>query len=94
MSDVLYIHVLNCPSKFTPQGALRPKEKRSTEAEVVREHHWLNGRESLQTPGDSEGHRSLARCTSWGHRVRHDLATEQQQKATLALSLETTSLVP
>ena len=68
MSDVLYIYLLNCPSKFTPQGALRPKEKWTKEAEVVREHHRLNGHESVQTPGDSGGQMSLTRCTSWGHK--------------------------
>ena len=32
-----------------------------------------------QTPGDSEGQGSLACCSPWGHRVRHNLAAEQQQ---------------
>ena len=32
-----------------------------------------------QTPGDGEGQGSLACCSSWGHRVGHDLETEQQQ---------------
>ena len=32
--------------------------------------------------GDSGGQGSLACCSLWGHRVGHDLATEQQQKAT------------
>ena len=31
-----------------------------------------------QTPGDSGGQRRMACCSSWGSRVRHDLATEQQ----------------
>ena len=44
----------------------------------------IRGLESItdsfeQTPGDSEGQGSLACCSPWGHRVRHDLATEQQQ---------------
>ena len=38
----------------------------------------LNGHESEQTPGDGEGQGSLACCSPWGHKVRHDLATEQQ----------------
>ena len=42
------------------------------------EHHWLNGHEFEQTLGDSGGHRSLVFHSSWGHRVVHDLATEQQ----------------
>ena len=32
------------------------------------EHHWLNGHESKQTPGDSEGQGSLACCGSWGRK--------------------------
>jgi len=28
----------------------------------------LKGHESEQTPGDSKGHGSLARCSPWGHR--------------------------
>ena len=42
------------------------EEKRSTEGEMVRWHHWLNGHEFEQTPGDSEGQGSLACCSSWG----------------------------
>ena len=41
-------------------------------------HHRLNGHESEQTPGDSEGQGSLECCSSWGHRIRQDLATEQE----------------
>ena len=41
-------------------------------------HHQLNGHESEQTHGDSEGQGSLACCSPWGCRVEHDLATEQQ----------------
>ena len=29
-------------------------------------HHWLNGHEYEQTPGDSEGQRSLVWCSPWG----------------------------
>ena len=32
-----------------------------------------------QILGDRERQGSLAWCSSWGRRVRHDLATEQQQ---------------
>ena len=41
---------------------------------------WLNGHEFEQTLGDSEGQESLACCSPWGHRVRHDLAREKQQQ--------------
>ena len=44
------------------------EEKGVTEDEMIGWHHWLNGQEFGQTPGDSEGQRSLAWCNSWGHR--------------------------
>ena len=40
-----------------------------TEDEMVGWHHQLNGRESEQTLGDSEGHGSLACCSPWGCKV-------------------------
>ena len=40
-------------------------------------HHWLNGHEFEQTPGDSEGQWRLACCSPWSLRVRHDLVTKQ-----------------
>ena len=50
-----------------------------TEDEMVGWHHRLDGHEFEQSPGDSEGQGSLACCSSCGRRVKHDLATEQQQ---------------
>ena len=47
-----------------------------TEDDMVGWHHRLDGREFEQ--GDSERQGSLARCSPWGHRVRHDCVTEQQ----------------
>ena len=41
-------------------------------------HHRLNGHEFDQTPGDGEGQESLACYSPWGHRVTHNLVTEQQ----------------
>ena len=35
---------------------------------MVRQHHWLNGHGSEQTPGDSGGQRSLACCSPWGNK--------------------------
>ena len=49
-----------------------------------RQRHRLNGHEFEQTPGDSEGQRSLVCCGPWGSRVGHDLSTEQQQQCILA----------
>ena len=48
-----------------------------TEDEMVGWHHSLNGHEFEQAPGVGDGQGSLVCCSPWGHRVRHDLATEQ-----------------
>ena len=56
------------------------EEKGMTEDEVVGWHHWFNGHEFEQTPGDSDRQESLVCCSSWGHRVGYDLVTEQQQE--------------
>ena len=55
------------------------KEKGAAEDETVGQHHWPNGHKFEQTLGDRGGQRSLVRCSPWGYRVGHDLATEQQQ---------------
>ena len=47
-----------------------------TENEMV---GWHHGHEFEQTLGDGDGQGSLVCCRPWGHRVGHDLATEQQQ---------------
>ena len=39
----------------------------ATQDETVGWHHWLNGHEFEQTPGNSRGQRSLACCSPWGH---------------------------
>ena len=44
------------------------EEKGTTEDEMVGWHHRLSGREFEQTLGDDEGQRSLACCSSWGHK--------------------------
>ena len=44
------------------------EEKGMTEDEMVGWHHRLNGHESEQIPGDSEGQGSLACCSPWGHK--------------------------
>ena len=36
--------------------------------EMVGWHHGSNGHEFEQTPGDSEGQRSLVCCSLWGHK--------------------------
>ena len=50
-----------------------------TEDEMFGWHEQLNGHESDQTQGDSEGQGSLVCCTPWSCRVRHNIVTEQQQ---------------
>ena len=49
--------------------SLRPliadKEKGTAEGGVLRQHHWLDGHESEQTPEDS-GQRSLVCYSPWG----------------------------
>ena len=42
-------------------------------------HHRLNGHEFEQTWGDGEAQGTLVCFSPWRHRVRHHLATEQQQ---------------
>ena len=42
------------------------EEKGMTEDEMVGWHHWLNGHEFEQAPGDIEGQGSLVRCSPWG----------------------------
>ena len=44
------------------------QEKGVTEDEMLGCHHWLQGHEVEQTPGDSEGQRSLECCSPWGHK--------------------------
>ena len=44
------------------------KVKKATEDEMVGWHHRLNGHESEQTRGDSEGQGSLVCCSPWGHK--------------------------
>ena len=56
----------------------RQEEKGTTEDETVGWHHWLNGHEFEQTPGDGEGPGSLVSMGS--QRVGHNLGAEQQQR--------------
>ena len=60
------------------------EEKGTTEDEMVGWHCWLNGQEFEQILGDGKGTGSLACCSPWGHRIRHDLLTEQPPSSHLA----------
>ena len=54
------------------------QEKGVTEDWMIGCHHWLNGHEFEQIPGDSGGQGNRACCNPRGRRVGHDWATEQQ----------------
>ena len=56
------------------------EEKGATEDEMIGWHCWRSGHQYGQTQGDSDGKRSLACCSLWGSRVRHNLTTEQNKK--------------
>ena len=45
----------------------RQEEMGTTEDEIVGWHHWPNGHEFEQAPGDGEGQGSLMCCSHWGH---------------------------
>ena len=44
------------------------KEKRASEDEMARWHHWSSGHELGQTSGNGEGQRCLECCSTWGHK--------------------------
>ena len=44
------------------------KEKGATEDKMVGWHHWFSGHEFEQALGDTEGQRSWACCSPWGHK--------------------------
>ena len=46
----------------------RQEERGISEDEMVAWHHWPNGHEFEQAPGDGVGQVSLACCNPWGHR--------------------------
>ena len=50
---------------------LKAGKEETTEHEVVGWHHWLNGLEFEQAPGDSGGQGSLLCCSPWACRVGH-----------------------
>ena len=54
----------------------RQEEKGITEDEMVGWHHRFNGHEFEQVLGVGEGQGSLACCSPWGRKVRHDWVTE------------------
>ena len=61
--------------KDTDAGKDWRQEKGTTEDEMVRWHHWLDGHEFEQVSGVGDGQRSLACCSPWGNKESD--ATEQ-----------------
>ena len=61
---------VKCPEKAHSTLMLGKSEGRRsvTEDEMVGWHHRLDGHESEQAPGDSEGQRSLVHCSSGGRK--------------------------
>ena len=47
------------------------EKKGVTEDKMIGWHHWLSGHEFEETPGNSEGQGSMARCSPRGHWVGH-----------------------
>ena len=54
----------------------RQEEKGITEHEMIGWHHRLDGHDFEQALGDGDGQGSLVCSRPWGHRVRHNRATE------------------
>ena len=54
----------------------RQEEKGMREGEIVGWHQWLDGHEFEQALGVSDGQGSLACCSWWGCKVRHNWMTE------------------
>ena len=52
--------------KILMLGKIESKRRGAKEDEMVGWHHWLNGHEFGQTPGDGEGQGSLECCSPWG----------------------------
>ena len=65
----------------------RWEEKGMTEDAMVGWHHQLDGHEFEQAPGVGYGQGSLVCCSPWGHRVRHDWATELTDSDSLTVAL-------
>ena len=51
-----------------PEAGKAWGQKRASEDEMARWHHWCNGDELGQTLGDGEGQGGLVCCSPWGHK--------------------------
>ena len=61
----------------------RQEERQAAEDEMVGWHHWLNGHEFEQTPGDGEGQGSLVGCSPWGCKELDTMTKQQKQNVRL-----------
>ena len=68
----------------------RQEKKGTTEDEMVRWHHLLNGHEFEQTLGDSKGQGSLACCSPWGQKELD--MTKQLHNTAMGSSVKTNVL--
>ena len=57
----------NSLEKTLMLGMIEGRRRRG-DRQTVGRHHQFNGRESEQTPADSEGQESLVCCSPWGHK--------------------------
>jgi len=69
------------------------EEKGMTEYEMVWWHHWLNGHEFEQAPGDGEGQGSLTCFSSWGHKELDRTTKWEKNYKLLARICEKVTLV-
>ena len=63
------------------------EEKGTTEDEMVGWHHWLNGHEFEQAPGDCEGQGSLLCCSPWYHKESDKTEWLNNNKASWSLKI-------
>jgi len=63
-------------------GKIEGGRRRGWQDKMVRWHYWLDGHAFEQT-GSDDGQGSLACCSLWGCRVRHNWATELNWKTKL-----------
>ena len=62
LSTIIWLHFPNVGKDWGQ------KEKRASENEMARWHHWCIGHELGQTPGDGEGQGGLVCCSPCGHK--------------------------
>ena len=64
-----FVHLMRRTDSFEKTlmlGRIKGRREWQRMSEMVGWHHWFNGHEPEQTPGDGEGQGSLACCNPWG----------------------------